>query len=101
VDVDPLLAPVLAAALALVGVLAGVYATYRASNRKLKSDGPHQMIDQLQEDVRELRAERAATAARVSALESTKRRQEDYIAALRRHIADHQPPPPPAWPDGL
>jgi hypothetical protein len=91
--VEPLLTNV-GPFLAMIGALGVGYLTYRASNRKLKSDGPHQMIDQLQEELRDLRAERARDAGRI-------RRQDDYIAVLRRHIADHQPPPPPAWPEGL
>ena len=90
---DPLLTN-LAPILTLVGVLTGIYFTYRVSNRKLKSDAPHQMIDQLQETEAVLRAENARK-------DRTIRIQDDYIAALRRHIADEQPPPPPAWPAGL
>ena len=29
------------------------------------------------------------------------RAQDDYIFALRQHIADGKPPPPPAWPEAL
>lgn len=38
---------------------------------------------------------------RVTNLETTSRIQADYIFALRGHIADHKPPPPPAWPEGM
>jgi hypothetical protein len=97
--VDPLLTNI-GPILALVGALGAALFTYRASNRKLKSDGPHQMIDQLQEENRELRAERAKDATRISAVERTQRMQGDYIAVLRRSIADAGGTPPP-WPDGL
>ncbi len=90
---DPLLehwGPVLT----LLGVLGAAYFTYRASNRKLKSDAGQQMIDQHQEEI-------AALRARMAQLERTQRIQGDYIGQLRKHIADGHPPPPPAWPAGL
>ncbi|WP_157410846.1 hypothetical protein [Actinoplanes rectilineatus] len=90
---DPLLS-LLGPALTLLGVVAAAYFTYRGSNRKLRSDAGQQMIDQHQEEIAALRGE-------VADLRRTQRIQGDYIGALRRHIADGQPPPPPAWPEGL
>ncbi len=90
---DPLLNN-LGPILALLGVVVAAYFTYRGSNRKLRSDAGHQMIDQHQEEIAALRVE-------VAALRRTQRIQGDYIGVLRRHIADGQPPPPPAWPEGL
>lgn len=87
---DPILGPLLA----LVGAIAAAYLTYRVSNRKLRADSGQQLIDQHQEDIVELRKELAR-------LRRTERIQGDYIGLLRKHIADGQPPPPPAWPDGL
>jgi len=95
--VDPLLGPLLT----LVGVVAAAYFTYRVSNRKLKTDSGQQMIDQHQEDIKELRADRASDRARIAALERVQRVQGDYIGELRRHIADGRPPPPPPYPQGL
>lgn len=94
---DPLLGPLLT----LVGVVAAAYFTYRVSNRKLKADSGQQMIDQHQEDIKELRADRASDRARIAALERVQRVQGDYIGELRRHIADGRPPPPPPYPQGL
>lgn len=94
---DPLLGPLLT----LVGVVAAAYFTYRVSNRKLKTDSGQQMIDQHQEDIKELRADRASDRARIAALERVQRVQGDYIGELRRHIADGRPPPPPPYPQGL
>jgi hypothetical protein len=93
VGVDPLLTNV-GPILALLGALGTGFFTFRASNRKLRSDSSMQMIDQHQEEIAELRKELAA-------VRRTQRIQGDYIGALRRHIADGNPPPPPAWPDGL
>lgn len=90
---DPLLG-VAGAVLTLLGVLFSTWLTSRASNRKLRSDSGQQMIDQLQEEVSGLRA-------RVAQLERNQRVQDDYIGQLRMHIADRQPPPPPAWPNQL
>jgi ribosomal protein S4 len=88
--VEPILGPLLT----LIGVTAGVYFTYRVSTRKLKSDSGQQMIDQHQEENAELRKQ-------IAALQKQTRIQGDYIGQLRKHIADGQPPPPPAWPNGL
>jgi hypothetical protein len=86
--------PLLAAALTVLGVIASAWITARASNRKNRYDSSQQMIDQLQEDVKELRRNLTTT-------QRTVRIQGDYIGQLRRHIADSHPPPPPPWPDGL
>lgn len=93
--------PLIVAAITAAGVIAAAYLTNRASNRKLKSDAGQQMIDQHQEDIRELRAGRAEDRARITSLERHVRIQGDYIGQLRRHIADGNPPPPPPYPDGL
>ncbi len=93
--------PIFGAALAALGVIAAAYLTHRVSNRKLSNDTGQQMIDQHQEDIKELRVERASDAARIAKLEQQMRIQGDYIGQLRRHIADGQPPPPPPYPSGL
>jgi hypothetical protein len=86
--------PMIVAAITALGVIASAYLTSRVSNRKLAADSSQQMIDQHQEDIAELRKE-------VAALRRTQRIQGDYIGQLRKHIADGNPPPPPAWPEGL
>lgn len=86
--------PLIVAAITTFGVVSAAYLTNRVSNRKLKADAGQQMIDQHQEEIIELRN-------RIASLERTQRVQGDYIGQLRRHIADGNPPPPPAWPDGL
>jgi hypothetical protein len=82
------------AAITALGVIGAAYVTSRVSNRKLRSDAGQQMIDQHQEEI-------AALRSRMAQLERTQRLQGDYIGQLRRHIADGNPPPPPAWPEGL
>jgi hypothetical protein len=86
--------PVLSAVLTVIGAILVGWLTYLASRRNNRSDNAQKMIDQHQEDITALRG-------RVGTLERTARIQGDYIGQLRRHIADGQPPPPPAWPDGL
>ncbi len=86
--------PLIVAAITTFGVIAAAFLTSRVSNRKLRSDAGHQMIDQYQEEIRELRAE-------VAALRKTQRIQGDYIGQLRQHIAEGHAPPPPPWPAGL
>lgn len=91
--VDPLLTN-LGPILTLLGVLSAAFFTYRASNRKLTADSGMMLLNEHQEEIATLRRE---------LLESRRREriQGDYIGTLRRHIADGNPPPPPAWPDGL
>lgn len=91
--VDPLLEN-LGPILTLLGVLGAAFLTYRASNRKLKSDSGLMLINEHQEEIATLRRELSDARRR-------ERIQGDYIGQLRRHIADGQPPPPPAWPDQL
>lgn len=86
--------PLIVAAITAFGVLVSAYLTNQVSNRKLKSDTGLMLLDQHQEDI-------AALRMRVAQLERNQRIQGDYIGHLRKHIADGQPPPPPAWPDGL
>lgn len=90
---DPLLKN-LGPILTLLGVLGAAYLTYRASNRKLRSDSTFLLLNEHQEELAELRKE-------IAALRRTQRLQGDYIGQLRMHIADGNPPPPPSWPDGL
>lgn len=90
---DPILT-FLGPILTLLGVLGAAFFTYRASNRKLKADTGLQLLNEHQEEIASLRKELAD-------LRRTQRLQGDYIGALRRHIADGSPPPPPAWPEGL
>jgi hypothetical protein len=78
---------------ALGAVLVG-YLTYLASRRNGRADSAQKMIDQHQEDIKELRQETAD-------LRRTQRIQGDYIGELRRHIVDNKPPPPPPYPSGL
>jgi hypothetical protein len=95
--VDPIVGPLLT----LVGVVAASYLTYRVSSRKLQTDQGQQLMDQHQEDIRELRADRAADRARILAQDRVIRTQADYIGELRRHIANAEAPPPPPYPPGL
>jgi hypothetical protein len=70
------------------------------------------LIDQLQEEIAAIRAEKtrelAETKKDIADLkaEQTKskkreRIRDDYINKLRRHIEDGNPPPAPEWPEGL
>lgn len=90
---DPLLDN-LSPILTLLGVITAAWFTYRGSNRKLQSDSGMQLLNERQEEVATLRAENRT-------LRTEGRVKDDYIAVLRRHIADGQAPPPPPWPDSL
>ena len=98
--ISPFWAAVLSA-LGAVAVTVGAVLTYRASRAKQHADTGQQMIDQHQEDIKELRAERFKDSQRIDRLERIVRIQGDYIGELRRHIAEGHPPPPPSYPSGL
>lgn len=74
---------------------------YLASRRNNRADNAQKMIDQHQEDIKEMRTERAKDSERITKLERTQRIQGDYIGQLRKHIVDGNPPPPPPYPEGL
>jgi hypothetical protein len=87
--------------LTTLGVIIVGYLTYLASRRNKRSDAGQQMIDQHQEDIKELRAELVAVRARQNASDRIQRIQGDYIGQLRQHIVDRRDPPPPPYPPGL
>jgi hypothetical protein len=100
VTVNPTWA-ILLTALGSIGVILGAVLTYRASRAKQRSDSGMQLLDQHQEDIKELRTERKSDSQRIDRLERIARIQGDYIGELRRHIANGDPPPPPPYPPGL
>jgi ribosomal protein L29 len=93
--------PLLAAGLTTLGVIVAAWLTARVSRQKQRSDSGQMMIDQHQEDIKELRADGAAMRLQMATLQRQVRVQGDYIGQLRRHIADGHPPPPPPYPEGL
>jgi hypothetical protein len=98
---------VISAALAL----GGVWLTQRSARHKNSSDVTQQIIDQLQENHQNDRAdwgrEKESLNARQSRLEARLERAEsvsrlllDYVSQLRHHIDSGSPPPPPPYPQG-
>ena len=99
----------------LAVIAAGGYATWKGAtnaSRKAVSEGTislmaeyREALDDLRSELATERAERkaevAALTSRIDASVSRERLHHDYILALRQHIADGQPPPPPGWPSGL
>lgn len=101
------------------GVYVGHLLTRRSSKeatevqaRTAQKTAEHQMIDQLQEELKGYRehAEKQALAAdvRASAQDERMNRLERYSDGyrshaheLRSHIWDGSPPPPPPWPEDL
>ncbi len=101
------------------GVLVGHILTRRTSKettevqaQATQKTAEHQMIDQLQEELKGYRehAEKQALAAdvRASAQDERMNRLERYSDGyrshaheLRSHIWDQLPPPPPPWPEDL
>jgi hypothetical protein len=69
-------------------------ATWGSTKIQHRTKPEHALIDQLQEDLQGVRT-------RMDRLERRERIRDDYIAKLRRHIEDGNPPPPPPWPEAL
>ena len=59
------------------------------------------MIDQYQERVKEQNERIGVLEARADASALREQIRDDYIMALRQHIAAGKPPPPPPWPAHL
>ena len=87
-------------------------ATILAARVQNKGRPEHALIDQLQEEVRSLRDDKAKDMADMkkdiaelkaeqSKAKQRERIRDDYINKLRRHIEAGNPPPPPEWPEGL
>jgi len=94
---NPLLSGLLTLAVAIVGGLGGWLA------KRAPTVGSREMalIDQLQEDANQLRADAKRLSEVITGLETRERRLGDYIATLRLHIDTGQGPPAPPWPEGL
>ncbi|WNM72243.1 hypothetical protein SEA_GUSANITA_22 [Arthrobacter phage Gusanita] len=95
----------------LVALIAGASAWLTAKIQH-KGRPEHALIDQLQEEVASLRKGRDEEIAvmkkdiadlKTEQNKSKKRERirDDYINKLREHINAGNPPPPPAWPEGL
>lgn len=95
----------------IVAVITGGVAWLTAKIQH-KGKPENALIDQLQEQIKDDREAReletAAMKADIAELRAeqnkAKRRErirDDYINRLREHINLGNPPPPPAWPDGL
>ena len=59
------------------------------------------LLDQYQERVAEQNARIGVLEQRADAAAQREQIRDDYIMALRQHIADGKPPPPPPWPKHL
>jgi hypothetical protein len=80
---------------------ASLLAAWLVAKIQHKGRPENALIDQLQEEL-------TRHATRITGLETeqnkAKKRErirDDYINKLRDHINAGNPPPPPAWPDGL
>lgn len=102
-------------AFGLVVVVMGIWSawqTARSSTRKTETESSISLLTEYREALDDLRAElaterserkaaEAVMTARIDRLVRHERISDDYIARLRQHILNGQPPPPPAWPEGL
>ena len=90
-SLDPVIGDwVVTLSIAIVAALA----TWGSTKIQNRTKPEHALIDQLQEDLKDIRA-------RMDRVERRERVRDDYIAKLRRHIEQGNPPPPPPWPEAL
>lgn len=94
------LAPLGVVIAALVG-LAGVWLSDRTQMKKLVSDANSVLVDNLQEERKEIKADLNQLKRHVGGLMLQGRYKDDYINELRAHIEAGNPPPPPTYPPGL
>jgi hypothetical protein len=59
------------------------------------------LIDQLQEELTRHAGDIAALKVEQNKAKKRELIRDDYITKLREHINAGNPPPPPAWPEGL
>lgn len=85
---------------ALLGLL-GVWLSDRASYKKLIADNNQSLVDNLQEERREIKRDLATVKKQVGLLLMQGRYKDDYINVLRDHIERELGPPPPGYPPQL
>lgn len=59
------------------------------------------LIDQLQENIKEMKADIAVLKTEQTNSKRRERIMADYVNSLRQHIESGSPPPPPPWPSAL
>lgn len=79
----------------------GVCGTWLAAKVQHKGRPENALIDQLQEEMTAMRGDIADLKAEQLKSRRRERIRDDYINKLREHINAGNPPPPPAWPEGL
>lgn len=84
----------------IVAAIAGAGA-WLAAKIQHKGRPENALIDQLQEEMASMRGDIAELKAEQSKAKRRERIRDDYINKLREHINLGNPPPPPAWPEGL
>ena len=90
-SLDPTLGGWIVTVIVAIVAVVGTVWSARTQNR---SKPENAFIDQLQEDLRDVRT-------RMDRVERRERVRDDYIAQLRSHIEQGAPPPPPPWPAAL
>lgn len=90
--------PLIIAIVGALGLAGGSFLTARIQKRGTVEN---LLIDQLQEQVAAADRRTEAVEKRERAQRRRERMLDDYIAQLRQHISDGNPPPPPPWPFGL
>jgi outer membrane murein-binding lipoprotein Lpp len=104
IAVATVVAAVIAGAVGLFVMWRTNRAQYRmlAAEQGAKADTLGQLlIDQLQEERAAIKESLAKAHERLDQLAMRQRYWEDYVNALRQHIEEKLPPPPPAYPTAL
>lgn len=92
-----------AAGLVVAGVvgLVGVWISDRTQMKRMVSDANSVLVDNLQEERKEIKQDLQQLKRHVGGLMLQGRYKDDYINELRAHIEAGNPPPPPTYPPGL
>jgi Flp pilus assembly protein TadB len=104
IGVATVAAAVIAGAVGLFVMWRSNRAQYRtlAAEQGAKANALVQLlIDQLQEERSAIKDSLAKAHERIDQLAMRQRYWEDYVNALRQHIEEKLPPPPPAYPAAL
>lgn len=93
--------PLLAALIAATVGLVTVWINDRRNFQRLAIDANSKLVDQLQEERGEIKLTLVTVSHKVDMLMLQGRYKDDYINALRSHIEQGNPPPPPGYPPEL
>jgi peptidoglycan hydrolase CwlO-like protein len=99
--ITPVIGTLIAALIAAIVGLVTVWIKDKRDYQSLIFTANDKLIDQLQEERGEIKDKLSRVAMKVDGLLLQGRYKDDYINALRSHIEQGNPPPPPNYPPEL